>query len=122
MDGLEIVILNEVKSHRERQISYDVPYTWNIKRNDANELTKQKEKHRRRERTYGCQGEGVVREFGMDMYIQLYLKWITSKNLLHSTWNSPQCYVAAYMGEEFGGESLHVYVWLSPFADHLKLS
>ena len=26
------------------------------------------------------------------------------------------------MGEEFGGEKLHVYVWLSPFADHLKLS
>ena len=23
---------------------------------------------------------------------------------------------------EFGGEQIHVYVWLSPFADHLKLS
>ena len=23
---------------------------------------------------------------------------------------------------EFGGEWIHVYVWLSPFADHLKLS
>ena len=26
--------------------------------------------------------EGMVREFGMDMYIPLYLKWITSKDLL----------------------------------------
>ena len=26
------------------------------------------------------------------------------------------------MGGEFGGEWLHTYVWLSPFAVHLKLS
>ena len=31
--------------------------------------------------------EGIVREFGMDMYI-LYLKWITNKDLLYGTWNS----------------------------------
>ena len=29
---------------------------------------------------------------------------------------------AAWMGGEFGGECIHVYVWLSPFAVHLKLS
>ena len=28
---LEIIILSEVKSDRERQISYDVTYTWNLK-------------------------------------------------------------------------------------------
>ena len=28
---------------------------WNLKRNDANELAKQKETHRLREQTYGCQ-------------------------------------------------------------------
>ena len=27
-------------------------------------------------------GEGIVREFGMDMYTLLYLKWITNKDLL----------------------------------------
>ena len=32
------------------------------------------------------------------------------------------CYVAAQMGGEFVGEWKHVYVWLSPFAVHLKLS
>ena len=41
---------------------------WNLKRNDTNELTKQKETHRLRKRTYGCWGEGIVRKFGMDMY------------------------------------------------------
>ena len=40
----------------------------------------------------------------------------------YSTGNSAQCYVAAWMGGEFGGEWIHVYVWLSPFAGHPKLS
>ena len=42
--------------------------------------------------------------------------------LLNSTGNSAQCYVAAWMGGESGGEWIHVYVWLSPFPVHLKLS
>ena len=42
--------------------------------------------------------EGIVREFGMDMDTLLCLKWITSKDLLHSTGNSAQCYVAAWIG------------------------
>ena len=66
--------------------------------------------------------EGIVREFGMDMYTVLYLKWIANKDLLSSTWNSAQCYVAAWMGGELGGEWIQVYVWLSPFAVHLQLS
>ena len=52
----------------------------------------------------------------------LYLKWITNKDLLCSTWNYARCYVEACMEEEFGGERIHVYVWLSPFAVYLKLS
>ena len=64
----------------------------------------------------------IVREFGIDMYTLLYLKWITNKDLLYSTGNSAQGYVAAWMGEEFGGEWIHVYVCLSPSAVHLKLS
>ena len=39
--------------------------------------------------------EEIVREFGMDMYTLLYLKWITNKDILYSTWESAQCYVAA---------------------------
>ena len=41
--------------------------------------------------------------WGMDMYTLLYLKWITDKDQLYATWNSAQCYVAAWMGREFGG-------------------
>ena len=33
-------------------------------------------------------GEGLVREFGMDRYILLDLKWITNKDLLYNTGNS----------------------------------
>ena len=42
-------------------------------------------------------GEGIVREFETDMYTLLYLKWITNKALLYSTWHLG-------MGGEFGGE------------------
>ena len=38
----------------------------------------------------GRMGEGD-REFETDMCTQLYLKWITNKDILSSTWNSAQC-------------------------------
>ena len=84
----------------------------NLKRNDTNELTKQKETHRLREQTYGCRGvvggrgwrKGIAGDLGMDMYTLLYLTWITNKDLLYSSWNSAQCYVAAWIGGEFGRE------------------
>jgi len=38
----------------------------------------------------------------MDMYTLLYFKWITNKDLLYSTGNSAQCYVAVWMGGELG--------------------
>ena len=58
----------------------------------------------------------------MDMYTLPYLKWTANKELLYSTWNSAQRYVAAWMKGEFGGEWTHVYVWQSSFNVHLKLS
>ena len=91
-----------------------------------NLFAKQKQTFRFRKQTYGRQEEGweegIVREFGMDTHTLLYLKWITNKDLLYSTGNSAQCYLAAWMGGEFGGDWIHVYVWLSTFAAHLKLS
>ena len=75
---------------------------------------------------YGCWvegwGEGIVREFGMDIRILLYLKWITNKDPLYSAGDSAQSYVAAWMRGEFGGARIHAHAWLSPFAVHLKLS
>ena len=45
---------------------------------------------------------GILREFGMNIFILLYLKWIINKDLLDSTWNSAECYVAAWMGGSWG--------------------
>ena len=42
------------KSDWEGEISYDIPYMWNLKRNDTNELTKEKETHKLRKWTSGC--------------------------------------------------------------------
>ena len=65
-------------------------------------------------------GERIVREFGMDMYTLLYLKWIINKNQLYSTGNSVQCHAEAWTRGEFGGrmdtcicmaESLHCAIW-----------
>ena len=64
----------------------------------------------------------MVRKLEMVVYTQIYFKWITNKDLLNSTWNSAQCYVAAWMGREFGGEWIHVYIWPSGFVVHLNLS
>ena len=63
-----------------------------------------------------------IREFGTERYTLLYLKWITNKDPPYSTGSSAQCHVAACMGGEFGGEWIHAYLWLSPFAVHLKQS
>ena len=49
----------------------------------------------------------MVREFGVDVYTLLYLKWIINKDLLYSTGNSAQYYVAAWMG---GGLRDHGYM------------
>ena len=70
----------------------------------------------------GGRVQGRDREFGIDMYTLLDLKRITNKDLPYSTGNSAQCYVAAWMRGDSGGEWIHVYVWLSHFAVHLKLS
>ena len=37
-------------------------------------------------------GKGIVREFGMDMYTLLYLKWVTNKDLMYRTWNSERIF------------------------------
>ena len=44
------------KSDRERQVSYDIAYMWNLKKMiQMNIFTKQKQTHRLREWTYGYQ-------------------------------------------------------------------
>ena len=83
--GLENIILSEVRETEEKHHMTSLIcgiYKY------MNSLTKQKETHKLRRGTYGCQVEGIVRDFEKVMYTLLYLKWITNKDLLYSTWNS----------------------------------
>ena len=66
-----------------------------------------------RKNLWSPEGEGIVREFGIDMFKLLNLNWIMNKDLLCSTGTSAHCYGAAWTGREFGGEWIHVCVWLS---------
>ena len=66
---------------------------WNLKRNHINALTKQRERLTENEPTAAGR-EGIVRDLGKVKYTLLYLKWMTNKDLLYSTWNSAR-YVAA---------------------------
>ena len=76
---------------------------WNVKRNYTNELIYETDLKNALMVVRGEeQGEGIVREFEINMYTLLYLKWVTNKDLLYSTVNSAQCYVAAWMGGGFG--------------------
>ena len=39
MDGTRELHTGWSKSNKEEEIPYDIPYVWNLKRNDTNELT-----------------------------------------------------------------------------------
>ena len=47
-------------------------YMWNLKRNVTNKLTYKIETHRLREWTNGCQGKGIVREFGIHVHTAIF--------------------------------------------------
>jgi len=121
MDGPRECHTEWSKSEKEKYHMPSLYVELKKKKIQMNLLTKQKATHRLRKWTHGFQGDGIVMDLGKIMYTLLYLKWITHKNLLQSTWNSVQCFVAAWMRDRFGGEWIHVYVWLSPFTVHLKL-
>ena len=50
---LEMTLLSEVKSERERQMPHDINYMWNINMTQMNLTMKQT--HRHREQTRSCQ-------------------------------------------------------------------
>ena len=68
------------------------------------------ENHRLRKGTHSCWGERIVKDFGKVMYTMLYLKWITNRNLLYSTWNSAQCYLPFWTRGARGTMYTYVYV------------
>ena len=86
-----------------------MPYMWNLKSNDTNDITYKTETDSQTSRmSLWLQGEGwwegIVKEYVMGMYTLIHLKWIVNKDLLYSTWNSAQCYMAAWMGGQFRGK------------------
>ena len=55
----------------------------------------------------------MVKDFGKVVYTLLYLKWMTSKDLLCKTGNSAQCYVPVRMGGVLGENGyMYMYGWV----------
>ena len=59
-------------------------------------------------------------EIGIDIYTLLCIKYIINENLLYSTGNYIQYLIITYNGKEF--EKIYIYIKLSHFAVHLKLT
>ena len=57
----------------------------------------------------------VLRKGSVDVYILLYLKWKTSRDLLYST-GALTVLCGSLSGRGVWGEWIHVYIWLSAFA------
>ena len=75
--------------------------------------TRQKQTHRYREQTCGCQGLGEGRgkdwEFGISRSKLLYIGWINNKVLLYSTRNYIQYPVINHNGKEYEKEYIYIY-------------
>ena len=56
-------------------------------------------------------GQGIVKEFGIDINTLLYAKWVTNKNLLYSIGSSTWYSVMTYMGKESKKECISVYIY-----------
>ena len=65
-------------------------------------------------------GEGIVGEFGIDKYTVTFKMDNQGHAAQHRELWSMLC--GSLDGRRFGGEWIHVYVWLIPFTVHLKLS
>ena len=59
-DGPKDYHTKQSKPERERQIPYDITYMWEQNMTQMNLCMKQKETHRHREHSCGCQGGGGV--------------------------------------------------------------
>ena len=76
-------------------------------------FTKQKQSHICRKQSYGSGGKGGGRinwEIGIDIYTLLYIKQITSKDLLYSRGNYTQYLIITYNGTESEKEYIYAYV------------
>ena len=91
----------------------------------TNLLTEQKQTHRHRKQTYGCQrgkGGGINQEFGSNISTRLCIKQINNKDLLYSIGNSTQYFVMSCIEKESEKEFTYLFIKLNHFAVHLKLT
>ena len=86
-----------------------IPYMWNLKRNDTDEFTKQRFTDLENKLKVVC-GKEQLGSLGWTCSLCCYLKWITNKDLLYGTCSSAQRCVTEWMGGEFGGEWIPVYI------------
>ena len=64
---IKIIILSDM-SDRQRQISCDITYMWNLKMIQMNLFTKQNQTHRRSKQTYGYQSGEINRKYGINRH------------------------------------------------------
>ena len=86
-----------------------------------NSPMKQKQTHRHREQTCGCQEGGVWVgkdwELGVSRYKLVYIGWINNKVLLYSTGNYIQYPVINHNGREYEKEyikrkNIYIYIYI----------
>ena len=98
---LEIIILSEV-SQKEKDKYHMTSIICRIQNMaQRNQSTKQKQTHRHRKQTYGCQG-GLRKdwELGISKCKLLYTGWINNKVLLYTMENYIQYPVIKHNGKE----------------------
>ena len=98
---IRTVILSEV-SQTEKEMSSDIPYIWNLKRSDTNQLTKQNrltESENKfmftRRKDGGRDSKGV-----WDVHTAIF-KMDNQQGPTVQHINSAQCYVATWIGGQF---------------------
>ena len=96
----------------ERQLSYDITYKWKLKY-DTYQLIYKTDSQTSKINLWlpkWIYEGGIFQEFGINIYILLYIKQIINKDILYITGNSTQYSVITYMSKESEKEWIHVYV------------
>ena len=113
VQDLEIIILSEISQTDKDK--YMISHMWILK-NDTNELNYETATNSQTQKTnlWLPKGKGVGggknQEVGININTLLYIKQISSKDLLYSTGNSTQYSIITYIGKEYEKEERYVYV------------
>ena len=105
------IMLNEVKSDRERQISYEITHMCNLIENDSKELVQKTETDSKfsTPKLWLPKRKGSRKGWvgGWDWHIHTTIHWMNdNRDPVHSTGKSTQYSIVTYMGKE------SVFFWL----------